>query len=148
MNIAKQIDADMRNAMKTGDKVVAHTLKMVKTDLTYEKTRTGEELSDEKALEVVMRAAKKRKEAMAEYEKAGRAELARAEKEELDVIAKYLPEQMDEGQVEEALDKIISDLGEITPKDFGKVMGIAMKELKGKAEGNIVKKVLEKKLRS
>ncbi len=146
MKLAEQIDADMRSAIKSGDTVIANTLKMIKTDLTYEKTKTGEELSDEQALEVIMRAAKKRKEAMAEYENAGRTELAEAEKSELEVISKYLPEQMDESQVSEALDKIISGLGEVTNRDFGKVMGMAMKELKGKADGNIVKKVLEEKI--
>jgi len=147
MSLLDDINTAMKDAMKSGDKVTSGTLKMLKTDFTYEKTKTGLDLTDEQILEVIMRAAKKRKEAISEYEKAGRTELADVEKAELEVISKYLPEQMDEAAVAAIVDKIITGFGEVTKKDFGKVMGAAMKELKGKTDGNVVKKVLEGKLK-
>lgn len=146
MSLSQKIDEDMRNAMKTGDKVRSGTLKMLKSDITYEKARTGEEPDDEQVLDVIKRAAKKRKEAVKEYEAAGRADLASVEAAELKIIEEYLPEQMTEEQISAALDKILAEAGEVNQKMFGRLMGIASKELKGKADGAIIKDILQKKL--
>ena len=146
MSLSQKIDEDMRNAMKTGDKVRSGTLKMLKSDITYEKARTGEEPDDEQVLDVIKRAAKKRKEAVKEYEAAGRADLAAVEAAELKIIEEYLPEQMTEEQISAALDKILAEAGEVNQKMFGRLMGIASKELKGKADGAIIKDILQKKL--
>ncbi len=148
MGFLEEINSAMKEAMKSGDKVTSGTLKMLKTDITYEKTKTGADLTEEQILEVVMRAAKKRKEAISEYERAGRQELADAEKAELEVISGYLPEQMGEDAISKAVEEIIAGFGEITQKDFGRVMGMAMQELKGKADGAVVRKILQSKLKA
>jgi len=148
MNLAQKIDEEMRNAMKAGDRERAGTLKMLKSDITYEKAKTGEEPGDEQVLDVIKRAAKRRKEAIKEYEAAGRSDLAAAEAAELKIIEEYLPEQMSEEQIGAALDKILSEAGEVSQKMFGKLMGIASKELKGKADGAVIKEILQKKLGS
>ena len=148
MNLAQKIDEEMRNAMKAGDRERAGTLKMLKSDITYEKAKTGEEPGDEQVLDVIKRAAKRRKEAIKEYEAAGRSDLAAAEAAELKIIEEYLPEQMSEEQIGAALDKILSEAGEVSQKMFGKLMGIASKELKGKADGALIKDILQKKLGS
>ena len=148
MNLAQKIDEEMRNAMKSGDRERAGTLKMLKSDITYEKAKTGEEPGDEQVLDVIKRAAKRRKEAIKEYEAAGRSDLAAAEAAELKIIEEYLPEQMSEEQIGAALDKILSEAGEVSQKMFGKLMGIASKELKGKADGAVIKDILQKKLGS
>ena len=148
MSLAERINLDMKNAMKSGDKEKAGTLKMVKSDLTYEKARTGEELTEEQVLEVVAKAAKRRKESIREYDKGGRSDLSEVEARELAIIEVYLPEQMSEEEVGAEIEKILAGLGNPGPGDFGKVMGSVMKELKGKAEGNLVKEILKKKLES
>jgi hypothetical protein len=146
MSLSQKIDEDMRNAMKSGDKERAGTLKMLKSDITYEKAKTGEDPSDEQVLDVINRASKRRKEAIKEYEAAGRADLAATEAAELKIIEEYLPEQMTEEQISAALDKILAEAGEVNQKMFGKLMGIASKELKGKADGSVIKDILQKKL--
>lgn len=146
MSLSQKIDDDMRNAMKSGDKERSGTLKMLKSDLTYEKAKTGQDINDDQALDVIKRAAKKRKEAMKEYEAAGRNDLAEIEAAELKIIEEYLPEQMSEEQINTILDKILAEAGEVSQKMFGKLMGIASKELKGKADGAVIKDLLQKKL--
>lgn len=146
MSLSQKIDEDMRNAMKSGDKDRSGTLKMLKSDITYEKAKTGEEPTDGQVLDVINRAAKRRKEAIKEYEAAGRTDLAAAEASELKIIEEYLPEQMSEEQISAALDKILAEAGEVSQKMFGRLMGIASKELKGKADGSVIKDILQKKL--
>ncbi len=146
MNLLEQIEKDMREAMKSGDTLRSDTLKMVKTDIMYEKAKTGEDLSDEKVLEVVTRAAKKRRESMEEYRKGGREDLAEKEEKENEIIQAYLPELMSEEEVAKKVDEAIAAAGAVTKKDFGRIMGPLMKELKGKADGAVVKKLLNQKL--
>ncbi len=146
MSLSQKIDDDLKSAMKSGDKERAGTLKMLKSDLTYEKAKTGQDITDDQALDVIKRAAKKRKEAMKEYEAAGRKDLADTEASELRIIEEYLPEQMSEEQISVVLDKILAEAGEVSQKMFGKLMGTASKELKGKADGAVIKDLLQKKL--
>jgi len=146
MGLVQQIDEELKNSMKSGDKERAGTLKMLKSDLTYEKAKTGEDISDEQALDVIKRAAKRRKDAIREYEAAGRSDLADKEAAELKIIEEYLPEQMSEEEISAALDKILAEAGEVNQKMFGKLMGMAAKELKGKADGAVIKEILQKKL--
>ncbi|HQP49261.1 MAG TPA: GatB/YqeY domain-containing protein [Spirochaetota bacterium] len=146
MSLLQRIESDLHDAIKSKDDIVLRTLRMLKSDIMYEKTKGEGELPEEKVLEIVTRASKKRKEAIGEFEKAGRNDLAEREKEELLVIEKYLPEQLGEEDASAIIDRIIRDMGEVSKKDFGKVMGPVMKELKGKIDGGIVKRLLTEKL--
>jgi uncharacterized protein len=146
MGLFEKIDTDLRDAIKSKNEDVLRTLRMVKSDIMYEKTKGSEDLSEEKVLELVIRASKKRKEAMDEFKKAGRNDLADKEAVELAIIERYLPKQLNEQEVVDIIDKKIKEMGEVTKKDFGRVMGIMMKELKGQVDGSIVKKLLTQKL--
>ncbi len=146
MSLLKTIEQDMKEAMKSGDTLRADTLKMVKTDIMYEKAKTGEDLSEESVLEVVTRAAKKRRESMEEFRKGNREELAEKEEKENEIIQAYLPEMMSEEEVAAKVDEAIAAAGAVSKKDFGRIMGPLMKELKGKADGGLVKKLLSQKL--
>jgi len=146
MNLLQQIESDLTAAMKSGDSVRAGTLKMVKSDLMYEKAKTGEDLNDEQMLEVVTRAAKRRRESIEEYRRGNREDLAEQEAAELVIIETYLPEQMSDEDIEKAVSEKIAEMGEVTQKDFGRVMGVLMKDLKGKADGKAVKSALTKAL--
>jgi len=146
MNLLQQIESDLTAAMKSGDSVRSGTLKMVKSDLMYEKAKTGEDLNDEQMLEVVTRAAKRRRESIEEYRRGNREDLAEQEAAELVIIEAYLPEQMSDEDIEKAVSEKIAEMGEVTQKDFGRVMGVLMKDLKGKADGKAVKSALTKAL--
>ncbi len=146
MNLLERIEAGMKESLKSGDKDRSGTLKMLKSDMMYEKGKTGKDLTDEQMQESVNRAAKKRKESIREYEAAGRQDLADQEAIELKIIEEFMPQQMSHEEIEKAVDKILSTAGEVTQKDFGKLMGMASKELKGKADGAIIKEIMQKRL--
>jgi uncharacterized protein len=146
MSILETVELDMRTALKEGVEVKKTTLRMVKADLLTEKAKTGKDLTDEQSLEVIARCAKKRKEAIEEFTKAGRDDLASREREELAVIEHYLPKQLTEAEVTAAIDAKLAALGSVTQKEMGKVMGEIMKDLKGRVDGNLVRKILSAKL--
>jgi uncharacterized protein YqeY len=146
MDILKKIDADLKEAIKNSDSTRSGAIKMLKSDLTYEKAKKGDELDDEKILEVITRAAKRRRESIEEFTKAGGRDLADQEAAELAVIETYLPAQMGRQEVEAFITATIAALGEVTRKDFGRVMGQIMKELKGKTDGAVVREILTEKM--
>ncbi len=146
MEILKKIEADLKNAIKSGDTLTADTLRMIKSDLSYEKAKKGEDLEEEKVMEIIARAAKRRKESISEYEKGNRQDLADKEAAELKVVEKYLPELMGEDEVEKAVESVLASMGDVSKKDFGRIMGQLMKDLKGKVDGSLVKSVLNRKL--
>lgn len=146
MNLLEKIEAGMKDALKSGDRDRSGTLKMLKSDMMYEKAKTGQDISEEQMDEVIKRAAKKRKESIKEYEAAGRKDLADQEARELTIIEEFMPEQMSSEDIEKVIDKILNGAGEVSQKDFGKLMGMAAKELKGKADGAIIREILQKKL--
>lgn len=146
MSLLQKIEADMKEALKSGDKERSGTLKMLKSDMMYEKAKTGQDITDEQALEVINRAAKRRKESIREFEAGGRNDLAAAEAAELKIIEGYLPEQLGPGEIEKVVDRILASAGEITQKDFGRIMGMAAKELKGRADGAVIREILQRRM--
>ncbi len=146
MNLLEKIEAGMKESLKSGDKDRSGTLKMLKSDMMYEKARTGQELTEEQMDEVVRRAAKRRKESIREYEAGGRKDLADQEAVELGIIEEFLPQQMSLEEIEKAVDNIIHAAGDVTQKDFGKLMGAASKVLKGKCDGAVIRDIMQKKL--
>ncbi|MFC1669424.1 GatB/YqeY domain-containing protein [Spirochaetota bacterium] len=148
MNLMEKIESHLSKAIKSRDILRAETLKMLKSDITYEKAKKEEDLTDDQILEIVSRAGKRRKESIKEFQRGNRNDLAEKEAAELKIIEEYLPEQMGEDEIEKIITRTMDELGEVTQKDFGKIMGAAMKELKGKADGSIVKRILNKKLES
>ncbi len=146
MELMNKIEQDLRESIKSKNEELMRTLRMVKSDIMYEKAKGSAELSEEKVIEIVKRAAKKRKEAMEEFAKAGRNDLAEKEAAELAIIERYLPKQLNAGEVEKEIDEKLKSLGEVSKKDFGKIMGMLMKEFKGQADGLLVKEILTKKM--
>lgn len=138
MTTVERIQRDLQAALKRRDTVVVATLRMLLAALKNAAIEERGELSEEKALTVIQREAKKRKEAITAYRQGGSAERAEQEEAELDVLAAYMPEQLDDGTIETAVQSIITSLGAAGPKDFGRVMNAAMKELRGRADGTKV----------
>ena len=147
MGLKERIDQDLKEAMKSGDKNRINTVRAIRAALLEKEVsiRVGgkAELNEEQELEVVMSLAKKRKDSIQQYEDAGRTDLADTEQEELAVIETYLPAQMSDAEVEAAVKEIIAQVGATSMKDMGKIMGTAMKKLKGKADGEKVQSIVK-----
>jgi uncharacterized protein len=146
MNLLEKIEQELKNAIKAGDTVRIETLKMLKSDFSYEKGKTGKDLTDEFVLEIVSRSAKRRRESIKEFQKGGRQDLVDNETKQLAVVEEFLPQQMSEEKIEAHITNKLAALGTVTQKEIGRVMGEIMKELKGKADGGIVKTILSKKV--
>lgn len=150
MSIKDKLLDDIKAAMKEKDSDRLRVLRSIKSKLMEKEIseRKGGEatLSDEQAVEVLMKAAKQRKESIEQFEKGDRDDLAENEKAELEIIESYLPKMMSEEEVRAEAIKKIEELGASSMADMGKVMGVLMSELKGKAEGSTVSKVVKEEL--
>ncbi len=147
----QKIVDDLKVALKSGDSFKTNTLRFLLSSLhnkEIEKKGRGLEptLSDDEVIEVLSREAKKRKEAIEAYKKGNRTDLAQKETKELEIIEKYLPEQLAEEEIEKIVKATIEKTGAKEVKDFGKVMAEAMKELKGKADASLVSEIVRKQL--
>lgn len=142
--------ADLKQAMKNKEQDRLRVLRSLKSSLLereISERKDGEAtLSDEQAIEVLMKAAKQRKESIEQFKKGGRDDLAQTEKDELKIINSYLPEMLSEEEVRDIAQKKIDQLGAENMSDMGQVMGAMMQELKGKAEGSVVSKVVKEEL--
>jgi len=150
MSIKEQIMADLKQAMKNKEKDKLRVLRSLKSKLLEREISERKEgeasLSDDQTIEVLMKAAKQRKESIEQFEKGDRNDLADAEKTELDFIESYLPEMLSEDEVRDIARDKIDELGAEDMSDMGQVMGVLMQELKGKVEGSVVSKVVKDEL--
>ena len=135
-----QISNDIKEAMKARDKVRLETLRNVKKVFLEAKTAPGanDELSDEAALKIIQKLAKQGRDAASIYEGQGRADLAADELAQVSVLEGYMPKQMSAEELKAALTEIIAQVGAAGPQDMGKVMGVATKQLAGRAEGRAI----------
>ncbi len=148
MALEQQIMAEMKDAMKSKNEGLLRSLRAIKAEIIKAKTEPGaageiDEATEQKFLQKMM---KQRRDSLEIFEKQGRADLAAKEKEEMEVIERFLPKQLSEAEIKEAVAAIITQIGATSPADMGKVMGIASKQLAGLADGksisNLVKKLL------
>lgn len=150
MSIKASILEELKSAMKQkkADRLrVLRSLKAKILEKEISERKGGEsELSDEQITEVLMKAAKQRKESIDQFEEGGRDDLVQKEKMELEIIDEFLPEMMDEDEVRSAVQAQIEKLGATTMQDMGKVMGVMMGKLKGKAEGSMVSRIVKEEL--
>jgi len=147
----QKIKEDLNEALKSGDTLRISVLRMVLSSLhNKEIEKKGKnqspELTEEEIIEVLKREAKKRKEAIETYLKGNRNDLADKEKKELEIIIAYLPKQLSEEEIKKIVQEAIQKLGAQSKKDFGKVMGFLMKELKGKADAGLVSQIVKESL--
>src|SRR5579884_3209316 len=140
-----RIAADLKEAMKARDQLRVDTLRSALSGFTYKRTEAGVELSDADELDVVRKQVKQRNDSAAEFEKAGRAELAEKEKRERDILMAYLPAQKSAEEVRTMIQAIIAELPEGT-RNQGSVMKVAMPQLKGLADGNLVRQIVTEEL--
>lgn len=140
MNLFDQVSSDIKSAMLAKDKVRLEALRGVKKEFLEAKTAKGSdgELSDETAMKILVKMVKQRKESAQIYTEQNRPDLAESELAEAAVIEAYLPKQMTDEELTEALKAIIAQVGATTPQEMGKVMGVATKQLAGRADGRAI----------
>ncbi len=145
----EKIQADMKAAMKSKAEVDLATLRMLKSDLQYEMTKDGsDDIADDAVEKIIQRGIKKRREAMEQFEKGGRAEMAAKEQAELEVLERYLPPAVPEEEIAKAIDEVLAKTGASSPADMGKVMGPVMGKFKGQnIDGSVVKNLVMAKLK-
>lgn len=144
MALEQTINEALKEAMKNGDKIRTTTLRSIRASIIeFNKSGVARAMTKDDELKILSSAAKKRKDAIEMYQNAGRTDLANNEQAELDIIQEFLPKQMTEEEITNAIKAIIEKIGAKDIKDVGKVMGSAMKELKGKADGSIVQKIVK-----
>lgn len=139
MSLKETLNNDIKAAMKAKDKETLAVLRMIKTAVQAAEIDKKEELNAEEELTILAREAKQRRESLAEFVKAGRDELVAKTEAEIEIVERYLPKQLSVEEVKEVIATIAEKIGATTQKEFGKLMGAVMQELKGKADGNVIK---------
>ncbi len=144
MSFFEKISKDLMASMKAKDAPRTRTLQGIKAAMLVLKTQEGRkgEPTDDEYLKAMQKMAKQRKDSLEIFEKQGREDLAKKEREELDILEEYLPKQMGEDEIKAVLQKIIAETGASSPGDVGKVMPLAMKEMGGNADGKTISAVL------
>jgi len=136
----------MKSAMRAGEKKKLGTIRLILSAIKQVEVDTRKDLSDDDVLVILDKMVKQRRESISQYEQAGRDELADVEKEEIEILQRYLPEQMSAEDLESFLKDIIAQTGAESMKDMGKVMGMASAKLAGKADGKTISLTVKKLL--
>jgi len=144
--ITDTIQKQIFDAMKSKDEVKLSTLKMLSSSLSYEKIAKQHDLTEDEELSVVSKEAKKRKDAIEAYEKAGQQDRADKEKKELEILNSYLPAQMSDSELEKIVSETVTELGASGMSDMGRVIGAVMAKVKGQADGGRVSSLVKSKL--
>ena len=140
-----RIAADLKEAMKAREQLRVDTLRSALSGFTYKRTEAGVDLSESDELDVVRKQVKQRNDSAAEFEKAGRQELADKEKRERDILMAYLPAQKSADEIRSVIKAIIAELPE-GGRNQGAIMKVAMPQLKGLADGNLVRQIVTEEL--
>jgi uncharacterized protein len=150
MDLSEKINADLKTAMLAKDEVAKLTIRGIKKEIIEAKTAPGAngEVSDDAILKIIAKLLKQRKDTATIYIEQNRPELAENELAEAAVLERYLPRQMSSEELDAAIKDIITQTGAQGPKDMGKVMGVATKQLAGKAEGRFISETVKRLLNS
>ncbi|MBP7281914.1 MAG: GatB/YqeY domain-containing protein [Leptospiraceae bacterium] len=145
MSLQEKINEDLKSALKSKEEPKLSTLRLLKSDIQYELTKTGAStLNDDQVINLIKANSKKRRETAIEYRKANREDLAQKEESEDTVLTSYLPASMPESEVREVVAKVIKELAPKSAAEAGKVIGKVMQELKGKnADGSLVSSLVK-----
>lgn len=149
MSLEQKIMAEMKEAMKAKDEPVLRGLRAIKAEIIKAKTEPGAngEISEDGELKLLQKLVKQRKDSLEIFQQQNRADLAQKEQEEISVIEKFLPKQLSEAELKEAVAAVIAEVGATSPADMGKVMGAASKKLAGQADGKAISAVVKELLK-
>lgn len=140
-----QIASDLKDAMRARDQLRMDTLRSALSGFTYKRTESGQALTEADELDVVRRLARQRADAIAEFERAGRTELARKERSEREILKAYLPAQRSPEQIREIVQSVLAELP-AENRTTGAVMKVLMPQLRGEADGNLVRQIVAEEL--
>lgn len=140
MSLELDVMSLMKDAMKNKDEAMLRGLRAIKAEIIKAKTEPGANgaISEDTEMKLLQKLVKQRKDSLTIFQEQNRPDLAQKESEEIAVIEKFLPVQMSEEEVKEAVGAIVKELGAVGPQDLGKVMGVASKQLAGKADGKLI----------
>lgn len=140
MSLEEKVMAQMKDAMKAKDEALLRGLRAIKAEIIKAKTEPGAngQVTEDGELKLLQKLVKSRKDSLEIYTQQNRADLAAKESEEIAVIERFLPAQLSEAELQQAVAAIVAELGAAGPQDMGKVMGVASKQLAGKADGKVV----------
>ncbi len=140
MSLQQKIMVKMKEAMKSKDSVALESLRAIKSEILLAKTKCGakEDLGEDEEIKLLQKLVKQRKDSATLYKEQGREDLASPELAQVEVIAQFLPEQMNEEDLKKVVAEIIEKIGATSMKDMGKVMGVASKQMAGKADGKAI----------
>ena len=148
ISLKERLDQAFKDALKGQQQTALSTLRMLKTAIRNKEVEVKHPLEEAEIMAVINTQAKQRRDAAAEYQKAGRQDLASKEEEELSILLSFLPAQLNPEELEAEVVRIITQVGASTPKDLGKVMKTAMAELAGRADGKVVQEIVRRRLGS
>ncbi|HVT85876.1 MAG TPA: GatB/YqeY domain-containing protein [Chitinophagaceae bacterium] len=148
MNLEQKIMAELKTAMLAKDEKTTRALRAIKAAIILAKTAEGAggELKEDDEIKMLQKMVKQRKDSLEIYQQQNRADLAQKEQEEIEVIEKFLPKQLSAAELKAEVSKIIQQVGASSPADMGKVMGVATKQLAGKADGKTISSVVKELL--
>lgn len=148
MTLETRIMDALKTAMKAKDEAALRTLRAIKAAILVEKTAEGfsGELTEAAEQKMLQKMAKQRRDSLQIFTEKGREDLAATEREELAIIEQFLPQQLNEAELESEVSRILAETGATSPADMGKVMGIASKSLAGRADGKAISEMVKKLL--
>ncbi|OWR29651.1 aspartyl-tRNA amidotransferase [Saccharibacillus sp. O23] len=146
MNLSERLNEDMKQAMRSKDKFKLSTIRMIRATIKNQEIDLKRTLDDAEVLDILSREIKQRKDALQEFEKAGRDDLAETVKAEIEIVAEYLPTQLNEEEVKAIVQETIQETGASSKADMGKVMAALMPKVKGRADGKLVNQTVQQYL--
>ncbi|AAO36528.1 conserved cytosolic protein [Clostridium tetani E88] len=146
MVLKEQLQEHWKQALKSGDKFKANTISMVRSSILLEEKNNGKELNDEDVIGVLAKEVKQRREALLEFKKGGRQDLVEEAQSEIEILLSYLPQQLSVEEIKDFVNQAVEKVGANNIKDMGKVMGIVVPKLKGRADGKLVSEVVKEVL--
>lgn len=147
MSLTEKLLENQKLAMKSKDELALSTIRLLRSSVSYARIEKGGDLTDDEVLQVLTREAKRRREAIEAAVSGGRSDVAEKERAELEIITAYLPEQLDETEIEAIAREVATQVGASDPSNRGKVMGLLMKRIRGRADGKLAGLVVERILR-
>jgi uncharacterized protein YqeY len=148
MSLYQRLDQALKEAIKNQQPVATSTLRLLKSAIRYREVDVRRPLTEAELQATINTQVKQRREAVAEYTKAGRPELAKQEEEELSVLLSFLPPQLSPEEMAAEVNAVIAELGATGPNDLGKVMKNAMARLAGRADGKVIREIAQQRLGS
>lgn len=147
MSLEERVNEELRKAIKSGDQIRMNTLRSLRASIIeFHKSGINRDINYDDEIKILQSAVKKRKDAIELYQKGNRLDMVESELKELQIIEEFLPPKLSENEIRTRLQEIINAVGATSLKDLGKVMGKAMNEFKGKADGSIVQKIAKELL--